>query len=96
VLCIVLFAEIVYRSDLDLRLCLEFAENTIARERGKRDLLFFLFFSSSSTHLIDIDNCRSHIRCAARDLAHLVYHHLYLSKSLRVSVYSVLILCLQR
>jgi hypothetical protein len=36
----VLFAEIVYRRDLDLRLCLEFAEDTIARERGKRDVLF--------------------------------------------------------
>jgi hypothetical protein len=92
VLCIVLFAEIVYRRDLVLGLCLEFAEDTIARERGKRDLLFFLFFSSSSTYLINNDNCRPHIRCAARDRAHLVYHHLYLSKSLRVSVYSVLIL----
>jgi hypothetical protein len=40
VLCTVLFAEIVYRRDLDLRLCLEFAEDTIARERGKRDVLF--------------------------------------------------------
>jgi hypothetical protein len=27
------------------RLCLEFVEDTIARERGKRDLLFCWFFS---------------------------------------------------
>jgi hypothetical protein len=34
-----LFA-VCLRRDLDLRLCLEFVEDTIARERGKRDLLF--------------------------------------------------------
>jgi hypothetical protein len=80
------------------RLCLEFVEDTIARERAQGRGIFCSAGSSlsSSTHLINYDNCRSHIRYAACDLAHLIYHHLYLTKSLRVSVYSVLILCHQR